>query len=585
MRTPSLFFCGSLLACFCFAAACSDAAVDPDLPNDAGDGDNSSSGGEDTEHDAGRTDSGSRDAGSSACAEGEVRCQGNAVQTCTKDPNGPWQFGEAVHCPDANFCGEGSCRPVPESWAPSTQILRDYAAGLRSKTAAPGVLDFDAIVAGGIDEFYRAASLYAEDPPTDPPATPDGGDAGAPGSGLLRPQFARAFGRGVRFIQNAVPQGHQSVSLTRCGRPNGIAYNSQSDYGVCGASSADDIVITYAQPDNPMGLQVGDRIVSSSEIPAGPEFLDELIKEPGCGSSVLSRENRRGTAAASVFSFTPPGESLHVIAADGSPRDVTIPPRPLTPQGAPDFDKQMYCASVYGDSQISFEIQATLRPDGIAVLRVPHFGPYVTPFPSPLTLASYTQWVSDFVDRLKAGLDTVQGARGYVWDVRSNLGGSQEVALAVAAGAGATPGTIVECKNRIADSEPFAFGDTSITFEIPEDDRLHVEGKVAFLIDNRLYSAGEYLAYAIRNHGTSSTRLFGTTTAGAFGYGGGANTPLGTPARMAYLVDSRRCEDMQGVALEGKGVEPHEVVEPQAVDFAAGRDTALEAAIAWINQP
>ncbi|RYZ68262.1 MAG: hypothetical protein EOP08_00970 [Proteobacteria bacterium] len=256
---------------------------------------------------------------------------------------------------------------------------------------------------------------------------------------------------------------------------------------------------------------------------------------------------------------------------------MTIPPRPADTAAT-----QWYCGSMFGDYE-TFEVRATLRPDGIAVLRLPAFAQSAEhPFPQPLTQAGYEQWISAYVDRLKTALDSVAGARAYIWDARSNRGGSSEVGLAIVAGTpGAERETIIQCGRRTRASTPFAFT-SEIDFEIPDEDRLAVTGKVAVLVDGRAYSGGDIFAYAMRNH--TSARLFGTPTAGAFGFGGNAAVTVGTPVRMAYTADGRRCTDMAGTPLEGHGVEPHELVEPTAADLAAGRDTVLDAAVTWIGQ-
>ncbi len=104
-----------------------------------------------------------------------------------------------------------------------------------------------------------------------------------------------------------------------------------------------------------------------------------------------------------------------------------------------------------------------------------------------------------------------------------------------------------------------------------------MKGPVAVVIDAGCISAGETLVRDLV--GIHKARVFGTTTAGSSSSKKMWTFPSGI-ATVRYSTRSRR--GVGGTLIEFNGIDPHEVVEPKAVDVQEGRNTEILAAEAYV---
>jgi C-terminal processing protease CtpA/Prc len=141
---------------------------------------------------------------------------------------------------------------------------------------------------------------------------------------------------------------------------------------------------------------------------------------------------------------------------------------------------------------------------------------------------------------LKQALDELDDAQGWIIDLRGNGGGGYD--------------------NKLID----------VVKGMPRP--------VAVIIDPGCMSAGETLARDFRQY--AGARLFGTRTAGCSSSKGGWSFPSGI-ASLTLASRSRWRAD--GEPIEYNGIEPDEEVYPTPEDIAAGRNTEILRAEAWLK--
>ena len=101
---------------------------------------------------------------------------------------------------------------------------------------------------------------------------------------------------------------------------------------------------------------------------------------------------------------------------------------------------------------------------------------------------------------------------------------------------------------------------------------------LAVLIDAGTFGAGEGAASMFRER--TAARLFGDTTAGS----SSKKRTFEAPSGLFAVTYSRRGRTNFGTTVtEFAGVAPHEPVEWDPAALAAGRDPALERALAWLR--
>ena len=177
----------------------------------------------------------------------------------------------------------------------------------------------------------------------------------------------------------------------------------------------------------------------------------------------------------------------------------------------------------------------------------------------------------------------ISKAKAIIFDIRDNGGGSGSVGFKILS-------TIVN-KNfatsaaATRDYKPSlrAWGNPEslhrFSDSLEQADAQHqFTGKVAVLTSARTYSAAEDFAVAfdLMQRG----KIIGEATGGSTGQPLFFDLPGGGTARVCTKLDSYP----NGKKFVGVGVQPHQVVRPTVVDFHAGKDTVLLAAIASLNE-
>ncbi|MBX3262594.1 MAG: hypothetical protein KF782_23135 [Labilithrix sp.] len=475
------------------------------------------------------------------CEEGASRCDGDRIATCAGGV-----FGAAAPCEGESVCRDGACRAPTDAQLAQAAELASVLEYVREETAWHAPIDWDALRVDG-----RKRVL--------------GGD----GSDLA--YFTALF---HAFV--AVPQGHQGLYLARgCGKL--VPYPDRSQRGACGRPHARGVVVTSVKANNALGLKVGDLVTRVGDA-SGGGVLEALAERPMCATSRPSASYRDATTAATFSDLLLPGEEILVESPDGATRAVKVPDAPLP--GA--LGSALSCQDPFSRST-AVPVEATLRPDGVGVIRLPGFLDPQQPFPQNPTEESIAAYRAAFQAKILAAFDEVKAAPAIVWDVRGNGGGLTLIGLEIASGfPGARAETISYCRARVPKSDPPAFDSFRYAeYALTPGGPFAYAGKVAVLVDGLDYSAADYFPLAARTR--TDAILVGAPTAG--GYGATSKMKLfdGPPA-FNVSVDSNRCAAADDDApLEGRGVIPHVAVGYEPKDLAAGTDTVLERAVAELE--
>ncbi len=189
--------------------------------------------------------------------------------------------------------------------------------------------------------------------------------------------------------------------------------------------------------------------------------------------------------------------------------------------------------------------------DDIAYFR---FNAFMNPIQ---VMTAYNQFMTDNMD-----------ATGIIIDVRGNGGGGGEIAMGMIGwlmqGEKASFGKVILRDNELN----LVVRPRAVTNSQP----------VVVLIDEMSVSAAEFFASGIKD--LTKARLIGTRTAGAVLGSQIERLPTGDGFQFAA---ANFISNRTGKTLEGVGVTPHEVVEPNREMLLAGKDAAIEAAIEWIH--
>lgn len=189
--------------------------------------------------------------------------------------------------------------------------------------------------------------------------------------------------------------------------------------------------------------------------------------------------------------------------------------------------------------------------DDIAYFR---FNAFMNPIQ---VMTAYNEFMTDNMD-----------ATGIIIDVRGNGGGGGEIAMGMIGwlmqGEKASFGKVILRNNELN----LIVRPRAVTNSRP----------VVVLIDEMSVSAAEFFASGIKD--LTKARLVGTRTAGAVLGSQIERLPTGDGFQFAA---ANFISNRTGKTLEGVGVTPHEVVEPNREMLLAGKDAAIEAAIEWIQ--
>ena len=168
---------------------------------------------------------------------------------------------------------------------------------------------------------------------------------------------------------------------------------------------------------------------------------------------------------------------------------------------------------------------------------------------------------------MEKALQDCGACRGFVIDLRGNIGGIGGLALGVAGWFVDRPGL------RLGDMFLRSGKIKFVVFPRPAPFR----GRLAILVDGCSASTSEILAGGMQD--LKRARVFGMRTAGAALPSVIERLPNGDGFQ--YAVANYISEG--GKQLEGAGVIPDEIAGPSRRELLAGRDPALDRALAWIE--
>lgn len=384
-----------------------------------------------------------------------------------------------------------------------------------------------------------------------------------------------AFVFALRTIMLAFPNGHAGVFATQSGFP----FASASRWGVCARPHARGFIITFAAPSNPLGLSAGD-IVLEVDGRSGPELVAWLLPQPSSSAMPASDSAFSHIAGLQLFSTLRFGATLTVEGVDGTRRATSA--RVSSPPSEP-----VDCQDPLARDRTQ-DVYADLRPDDVAVIRLPNLVP--SGEPPPQTSDALIAYLQVLVDRISAAAQSVVTGqtRAVVWDIRGNVGGSSPVGFAVVQGFLSTrSGDLSVCEVRQPGTNRFApaGGD----YRIDPGGVVRFDGLVfqvggafdfglpsAVLVDGLSLSAADYFALSAKRQ--TDAWVIGAPTAGGFGSSNLEQAISG----WRVFSDALRCIDANRLPLEGFGVEVDLAVEYTPADLSAGRDTILEAAVAEV---
>lgn len=498
------------------------------------------------------------------CVDGETACVDGAVTVCTAG-----RVGEPVDCPADSVCRVTACEAVSPTLQAEAASLDAYAASLNAHGSR--AFDLDTTVA----QAKRALFLTDGD--------------------------ARDFALAVTSVFLSQTGGHTSLGFgaddfSDCGAVDSVyQFTARSWYGVCGRASGDAVVVSGGDPDNSLGLVVGDRVVSvvrrdgTSWTP--DRLLDSVSREPLCRASIPNAVARRDEAAATLFNVLNAGDVLRVVDVAGEEREVTVPARNETPRSCLDplvRESRVHVRAVYQ------------RDDGVVVVVLPTLGSHSEhPFPANMNTAAYATWIGEGVQAIGEEVSAFDDVTGLVYDLRGNVGGSAEFAMALLAQLTNVEGSVGNCFARTVGSNPVEYNDdveypfpyaalAGSTLPPPPITLLPAGTKQAVVTDGLTYSAGDWMAYHAHQLGID---VVGTPAAGAFGYTVGASfvidpieAPAGEHAAIVNFISGAHCVyGSDATSMEGNSV-VDSAVELVAADLAAGIDTQLEAAARAVLQ-
>ncbi len=498
------------------------------------------------------------------CVDGETACVDGAVTVCAGG-----RVGDPVDCPADSVCRATACEAVSPTLQAEAASLDAYAASLNAHGSRAFALD------AAVAEAKRALFLT------------DGND--------------RDFALAVTTVFLSQSGGHTSLGFgaddfSDCGAVDSVyQFTARSWYGVCGRAAGDAVVVSGGDPDNSLGLVVGDRVVSvvrSDGTSWTPErLLDSVGHEPLCRASIPNVVARRDEAGATLFNVLNAGDVLRVVNAAGEQREVTAPARNETPRSCLDplvRESRIHVRAVYQ------------REDGVVVVVLPTLGSHSEhPFPANMNTAAYAAWIGEGVQAIGDEVSAFENVTGLIYDLRGNVGGSAEFAMALLAQLTNIEGSVGNCFAREVGSNPVAYSDDveypfpyaalqGASLPPPPITLLPAGTKQAVVTDGLTYSAGDWMAYHAHQLGID---VVGTPAAGAFGYTVGASfviDPIEAPAAehapiVNYVSGAHCLYGEEATSMEGNSV-VHVSVELDATDLAAGIDTQLEAAALRVLQ-
>ena len=199
-----------------------------------------------------------------------------------------------------------------------------------------------------------------------------------------------------------------------------------------------------------------------------------------------------------------------------------------------------------------------------------------TPGGREVGVIAFNMWMTDVSAAFDSAIDTFRSADGLVIDLRGNPGGLVGMIFGIAGHLLAEPLVLGTMRTRTSPSLVFK---ANPRFSTADGRRVTpFAGRVAILVDEQTASTSEIFTGALQSLGRA--RVMGRQTMGQAMPASTKTLPNGDV--LLYVVGD--FVTTTGRSLEGAGVVPDETVPLSKAALAAGRDAALEAALAWIDR-
>jgi carboxyl-terminal processing protease len=188
-------------------------------------------------------------------------------------------------------------------------------------------------------------------------------------------------------------------------------------------------------------------------------------------------------------------------------------------------------------------------------------------------VVAFNVWMTPVAPELDRAIEQFRDASGIVVDLRGNPGGVLTMIMGFAGHFLDAPVNLGTIRTRDSDlnlvANPRLVGPTGQTVK-------PFSGPVAILVDGGSYSASEIFAGGMQS--IHRARVFGNRTAGGALPAVLERLPGGDV--LQYAIGD--FTTATGDRIEGNGVVPDVSVSPTRADLLAGRDPALDAAVAWV---
>ncbi|MEL6345887.1 MAG: S41 family peptidase [Myxococcota bacterium] len=323
-----------------------------------------------------------------------------------------------------------------------------------------------------------------------------------------------------------------------------------SNIGACFVEGEDgQILVNQVSLENPMGLLLGDRLISVDGRPA-EWLIADLGAQPGCVYVGSSPEMTRAGHVQSLGWRGRADRVMRIARPDGAAFDLDIRIADVamrcdgrTPPLTQGFDGGLEWARLAGD---------------IGYLYFPFFGS---------TGSDGVFQAEPLQSSVRAVLADNDDIRGLVLDLRANGGGFPSIYFALA--------------SYLYDEQTTLFfggdGNGNLFPQVATPDpELQLDVPVAVLVSARAFSAADFTSGFLIQ--TGRARAFGQPSGGGFGGGGVAtfgDYTLGVNTYAAY--------DLNEQPYEGNPPPVDEPLRPRRADLALGRDTILDAALEWLD--
>lgn len=334
-----------------------------------------------------------------------------------------------------------------------------------------------------------------------------------------------------------------------------------SNVGACVTEGAGGKLYVYRLGNgNPSGFELGDELVSvdGRDVEA---LLRDAEHQPRCTIHYSTKAQLRAQLVDGLLHRGPDDRTARVRRA-GKEVELT-----LAPASSP--GQMLHCDGVVGVDQPTTHahgiLEKTLSGDVLYVY-LPLFGGYD---------GQGTFIVEPVVDELRKVFQNAPGRKGLILDLRANGGGAPKVYMALASWLYAQATTLFYCHDKDGTGHDDFKPKWAMTSA--PDATLQYDGPLAVLVSPTTFSAGDFTTYFL--HATSRAKTFGAASGG--GFGSGASQALDTSWTLGF--NNIYCLDLNGKALEGHPPAPDVPVAYEPADLAAGTDTMIEKALAWIG--